>query len=200
MRNTPGRSAAAAALFLAGCATVSPPPPHVQDSAAAATTYAARLRVSVKGGAMRGRADVLVGFERPDKLRIEIPGGVGPRLVLTTRAGRLVAVFPPERAFHQGDATSERTEAVLGLALSPQEIMDLLVGRPSPRLVAHRLRWGLAAPSRIEAELANGDKLKIAAEDVDLGVPFGAGVFDDPPHPGYRELSEAEVRRLWDPR
>jgi hypothetical protein len=197
MRSIPGLSAASAAAFLAGCAAVTPPPREVQDRAATAETYAANLRVSVSGGALRGRTAVLVGFERPDRLRIEIPGGVGPRLVLTARGGRLTAVFPPERAFHQGDATPERAEAILGVGLSPEEIMELLVGRPPQRLVACRVRWGPLAPSRVEADLPSGGRLKISADDIDLGRRFGPGVFEEPPHPGYRELTEAEVRQLW---
>ena len=197
MRSTPGLSAAVAAASLAGCAAVTPPPREVQDRAATAERYAASLRVSVSAGALRGRTAVLVGFERPDSLRIEIPGGVGPRLVLTARGGRLIAVFPPERAFHQGDATPERAEAILGVGLSPEEIMDLLVGRPPQRLVSCRVRWGPLAPKRVEADLPNGGRLRISADDIDLGRRFGASVFEEPPHTGYRELNEAEVRQLW---
>jgi hypothetical protein len=197
MRSTPGLSAAAAAALLAGCAAVTPPPREVQDRAASAETYAANLRVSVSGGALRGRTAALVGFERPDRLRIEIPGGVGPRLVLTAQRGRLVAVFPPERAFHQGAATPERAEAILGVGLSPEEIIDLLVGRPPQRLVSCRVRWGPLAPKRVEADLPRGGRLKISADDIELGRRFGASVFEEPPHPGYRELTEAEVRQLW---
>ena len=94
-RRSPRCLAWLGASVAAGCASVPlPPPARVADRAKAAATYSASLRVSLKGPEFRGRTRVLLGFRRPDALRIEIPGPAGPRLVAVTKDGALEAVFP----------------------------------------------------------------------------------------------------------
>jgi outer membrane lipoprotein-sorting protein len=97
-RRAAGRSAvplALATLALAACASVPvAPPAEVARRAAAARTYSGRLRVSLKGPELRGRTAALIGFRRPDALRIEIPGPAGARLVAVAQGEDLTAVFP----------------------------------------------------------------------------------------------------------
>jgi hypothetical protein len=171
------------------CASAGLPPPA--DAAARATatsTYSGRLRVSLRGPSFRARSPVLVAFARPDALRIEVPGPGGARLVAVTRDGRLAAVFPGERAFFQGEATPAQLEALLGVALSPPEVIDLLLGVPSPRLRRYEARWGEDLPRRIDATLPDGGRLRLTVEDAERA---------EPPHDGYRQVDAEEARTLW---
>jgi hypothetical protein len=192
-------AAAAAPLFsLHGCASAGLPPPQaVVERAASAVSYSGRLRVTLRGPELRGRTAVLLGFRRPGDLRIEIPGPTGARLVAVAQADALTAVFPGERAVYRGPATAAGLEALLGIALSPSEVMDLLVGTPSPAVRDYRVRWGPALPRELSATLPDGGRLKVTVETAtpDAGLPEAA--FAEPPHEGYRAIDAAEARRLW---
>ena len=185
-------------LTLAGCATAAlPPPAAVAERAAAARSYSARLRVTLRGPALRGRTAALLGFRRPGALRIEIPGPAGPRLVAVAREDVLTAVFPGERAVFRGEATAEGLEDLLGVALSPAEVMDLLLGSPSPRVRDYRARWGPSVPREIQATLPDGGRLKVAVESASIDPDLPDTAFLEPPHEGYRAVDAAEARRLW---
>lgn len=167
------------------------------DHARAAGSYNAALRVSLKGPNLRARSRVLVAFQRPDALRIEIPGPTGARLVAVTHGGALAAVFPGERAVFTGGATAADLEALLGVPLTPAEVMDLLVGTPSPRLRAYDARWGASLPRRIDATLPDGGRLEVRVEDAELGARLSPDAFLEPPHAGYRSVGADEARSLW---
>jgi outer membrane lipoprotein-sorting protein len=189
---------ALATLTLAACASAPlPPPPDVARRAAAARTYSGRLSVSLKGPELRGRTAALLGFRRPDALRIEIPGPAGARLVAVARGEDLTAVFPGERAVFRGEATAEGLLDLLGVALSPAEVMDLLVGSPSPRVRDYRSRWGPSLPRELAATLPDGGRLKVTVESVTLDPDLPDAAFAEPPHDGYRAVDAAEARRLW---
>jgi len=186
------------ALLISACATVPvPPPPDVAARARETSSYSARLRVSLKGPSLRARTPALVAFRRPDGLRIEVPGPAGPRLVAVARAGRLVAVFPAERAVFAGEASAAELEALLGVALEPAEVMDMLVGVPSPRLKRYVAAWGPALPRRLEATLPDGAVLKASVEDPEAGAALPDAAFAEPPHDGYRVVDADEARTLW---
>ena len=190
----------AAGLALAGPGCASAPKAPLADALArvqATESYSARLRLSLKGPDLRGRTSVLVGFQRPDALRVEVPGPAGARLIAVARNGRLAAVFPRDRAFYEGAATPESLEALLGVGLAPTEVMGLLVGAPSPRLRSYEARWGVTGPRRIEATLPNGALLKVTVEDADFAARLPAAAFDDPPHAGYRTVDDEGARALW---
>jgi hypothetical protein len=204
MPRAPTRAAALAAFPLAvgasfaGCATAShPPPAGVAERAAAARSYSGRLRVTLKGPELRGRTAALVGFRRPDALRIEIPGPAGARLVAVARGLVLTAVFPGERAVFEGEATAEGLEDLLGVALSPAEVMDLLLGTPSPRVRDYRARWGPSLPRELRATLPDGGRLKVTVESATADPELPEAAFAEPPHEGYRAIDAAEARRLW---
>lgn len=194
-------SVLACALIAAACATASlPPPADVAARARDAASYSARLRVSLKGPGVRARTPALVAFQRPDGLRIEVPGPTGPRLVAVTRGGRLVAVFPGEQAVYAGEARAANLESLLGVALDPGEVMDLLVGVPSPRLKRYHVRWGPVLPRQIDATLPDGGRLKVTVEEAEPDPPLSEAAFAEPPHPGFRAIDAEEARRLWSSR
>jgi hypothetical protein len=191
-------AALAAALLAVGCATAPAPPPRaVLDQARAAASYSGRLRVSVKGQALKGRATALVGFQRPDALRVEVPGPTGLRLVAVTREGAVTAVFPGDRAVFRGAATADAFESLLGLRLTPPEVMDLLVGTAPPRARSYRARWGASLPREVNATLADGTRLELVVEDAEAGAAIPATAFDEPPTLGCRPISASEARGLW---
>ena len=199
----PGRSArgvlaaAVAVLAASACAgAFRPAAPGVADRAAVAPAYSGSLRVSVSGRDLRGRSRALVAYRRPDGLRIEIPGPAGARLVAVARAGRLTAVLPAERAFLERPATPAGLEALIGVALAPAELMDVLAGARPAGAREYRADWGPVWPRRIEAVLADGTRLRATVDEADAGAELGPAAFDPPPHPGYREVDADEARRL----
>jgi hypothetical protein len=187
-----------AAAAAAACASGGLPPPADAAARAAATgSYSGRLRVSLRAPAFRARSAVLVAFARPDALRLEVPGPGGARLVAVMRDGKLSAVFPGERAVFQGDATPAELEALLGVPLTPAEVIDLLLGVPSPRLRRYEARWGPDLPRRIDATLPDGGRLRLTVEEAERGVDLPAAAFAEPPHEGYRSVDVEEARTLW---
>jgi hypothetical protein len=190
-----------AALLLSACATLPPAPrPELARAAREAASYSGQLKVALDGPSFRGRARVLLGFRRPDALRIELPGPLGPRLVVVASSGALTAVFPAERAIFRGRTAASDLEALLGVALEPAELMDLLVGVPSPRLRGYGVRWGVSLPSRIDAVLPDGARLDVRVEDATLHATLADAAFEPPPHAGYRVIEAEEARRLWSAR
>lgn len=181
---------------LAGCATFPPPPPHVVVDAAAARSYSGSLRVSLKGEEIRGRSRVLLAFSRPAAMRIEIPGPTGARLVAVVRDAQLTAVFPAERAVFESAATAAGLESLIGVALTPDELMDMLVGVAPPRLHRYEARWGECLPARIDALLPDGTRLEARVDEAEIGLALPAAAFEPPPHPGYRPVDAAEARRF----
>jgi hypothetical protein len=164
-------------------------------------SYSARLGVALRGPELRARTPVLLAFRRPDALRIEIPGPTGARVIAVARGDRLWAVFPAERAVYEGAARAEDLESLLGVALAPAEVMDLLTGVPSPRVRSYRARWGAALPRQIDATLPDGARLKATVEDVEApALTLGDTAFTEPPHEGYRKVDADQARALWSAR
>jgi outer membrane lipoprotein-sorting protein len=168
----------------------------VVESAATTRSWSGSLRVSVSGPDLRGRSRVLLAFRRPDAMRIEIPGPAGARLVAVIRGGRLTAVLPSERAFLESEATAGDLETLLGVALGPGELMDILVGTAPPGLREYRVEWGETLPRRVEARLADETRLKVTVDDAQAGLDLPDAAFAPPPHPGHRAVDGAEARRL----
>jgi hypothetical protein len=184
------------ALLAAACATLRPPAPGVAEKARGVSSWSGSLRVSVRGQDLRGRSHALVAFRRPDGMRIEIPGPSGARLVAVARAERLTAVFPAERARLESAAGPGDFEALLGVALSPAELMDLLLGIAPAAARHYQADWGEALPRRVRAELQDGTRLDARVDDAEADPPLPAAAFDPPPCPACREIDAAEARRL----
>jgi hypothetical protein len=198
------RAAALAATVLAagGCAgAFLPAKAGVPELARASASYSASLRVSLEGPELRARTRALVAFRRPDALRVEVPGPAGgTRVVAVARGNALAAVFPSERAVFRAAADEAGFASLFGLPLSPAEIMDLMVGTPSPRLRAYRASWGPSLPRRIDATLPDGGRLRVTVDDAGSDARLSPLAFDEPPHAGYREVTADEARRFWSAR
>ena len=190
-------TAALLALLAGACASVPVAPPAARARARAVEVYSARLRVSLRGPELRARTALLVGFVRPDALRLELPGPTGARLIAVARDGRLTAVFPAERAVLQDVASSTTLRHLLGVELEPRDIMDLLTGSVPPRLRACSITWGAVLPRKLDLTLPDGAHLALTVEDPQVEVALPAHAFDEPPHAGFREVSAEEARRLW---
>jgi len=174
------------------------PPAAVVEQARVVPSYSARLGVSLRGPELRARTRVLLAFRRPDALRIELPGPTGARLIAVARGERLWAVFPAERAVYRGAARAEDLASLLGVALTPSEVMDLLTGVPSARLRSYRARWGAALPRQIDATLPDGARLQATVEDAEApATALGDSAFTEPPHEGYRTIDADQARSLW---
>src|SRR5258705_205774 len=191
-----------AAAAAASCAApLAVPPAAVVAQARVVPSYSARLSVTLRGPELRARTRVLLAFRRPDGLRIEIPGPTGARLVAVARGERLWVVFPAEHAVYEGAARAEDLESLLGVALAPSEVMDLLTGVASPRVRAYRARWGAALPRQIDATLPDGARLKATVEEAEApATSLGAAAFTEPPHDGYRNVDAEQARALWSAR
>jgi hypothetical protein len=186
------------ALLAPACAgSFTVPDPAVIAKAAATASYSSRLRISLDGPTLRARTPVLLAFRRPDGLRIEVPGPTGPRLVAVSAGDHLWAAFPGERAFFSGRPTEADFEALLGVALTPAEVMDLLVGLPAPRLRAYEARWRGPLPARITATLPDGGRLRVTVDEAEAGASVPEQAFAEPPHAGFRTIAADEARRLW---
>jgi len=185
------------ALWAAGCASGRLPSPQVVTRARAARTYSASLRFSLSGPDLRGRGRAIVAFQRPDRLRIEVPGPAGARVVAVLREGRLIAVFPGQRAVFTDAANEASLGALFGLALEPSEVMDVLVGVPPARLRSFRVRWGATLPRAVDAELSDGAHLALRVESAEQDVPIPPAAFLPPPTVGFRDVDAAEARTLW---
>jgi len=181
-----------------GCASAPKmPPPDIVASAARARTYSAVLEVRLDGPELRARTRALVACARPDLLRIEIPGPTGARFLAVANGAELVAVFPAERACFRGGARADDLRELVGIALAPPEVMDVLLGSSVRSLKEYRAAWGAQVPRRIDAVLEDGGKLSVKVEDPDLVSEPPAAAFALPVHEGYRAVDAAEARRLW---
>jgi hypothetical protein len=205
--STASRSSALARSFAPGvvlvaalairCAPPPPPPsPDVVARAAGARSYSSQLKVGINGPQGRGRLRVLLAFRRPDALRIEVPGPAGARLIAVASGDALTAVFPGDRAAFVGRTTAEDMEALLGVALTPPEVMDLLLGVPSPRVREARVRWGPVLPREVRGTLPDGAKLRVDVESADPDVTLPDAAFAAPRHDGYRLVGAEEAREL----
>jgi hypothetical protein len=167
------------------------------QQAADTAAYSAELRVRLRGPRLRARTRALVAFRRPDALRVEIPGPTGARLVAVANGGRLWAVFPGERAVFSGPAAAPDLESLLGVALAPAEVMDVLVGRRPASVRAYEARWGERLPRSIQATLPDGARLQVDVKEPLLEPDLPEAAFLEPPHDGYRAVDAEEARRLW---
>jgi hypothetical protein len=179
------------------CATARPPAPEVVAQARAVATYNGRVKVRLDGRELRGRATVLLAFQRPDSLRVELPGPGGLRLLAVTRGGRVTAVFPAERAVFEGSADAPSMDALLGVALTPAEVMDLLLGAVPSRLPRAEFRWGPRLPRSVEAWLPDGSRVRMTIEEGEAGAALPPAAFDPPSADGHRRVDVEEARRLW---
>ena len=190
--------AIAAAAFTAACAARSVPPAEpVLQAARSLGSYSAELSVKVGGRLHAPRSTVLVGFRRPDRLRLEMPGPGGARLILVARDGVITAVFPRARAVFEGQAERHILGDIIGVALAPPDVMDFLVGAPPASVEDYRADWGPALPTRVRGKLEDGTRLDVKILEPTPGATLPDRAFEPPPHQGYRFINAGEARELW---
>ena len=195
-RRHPELAAIALLVAASGCATARLPAPAVVEQARAASSWSGSLRVSVRGEDLRGRSRALVAFRRPDKVRIEIPGPTGARLVAVTRDGRLHAVLAADGARLESPATPGELEALIGIELAPNELMDVLLGTAPPGVRTYRADWGHTLPRRVRAELLDGTRLDARIDEAETGLDLPEAAFDPPRCHNCRQIDAKEARHL----
>lgn len=102
---------------------------HIERiSARTAIRCTARLAVD---GTMRLRAKQALVAERPGRLRVEIHGFLGETLGVLTVDDREYALFQSDRrVVDRGPVDADLLARVVSLAVTPEEIVGLLLGRP----------------------------------------------------------------------
>lgn len=203
MLGVPGRrigrvwALAAMASACVGCATLKPATPAAMEAARALPSYSATLKVGLSGPTRRGRTRALVAWVRPGDLRVEIPGPGGVRLLAVAHNGQLSSVFPGERAYFEGPADAATLQALLGIVLAPEAMIDVLAGAGSTHVSDYRADYRAGLPRRLEARLSDGSRLRVVVEDVQAPITLPPAAFEPPARPGYRRLGLEEVADLW---
>jgi hypothetical protein len=183
---------------LLGCATTRvPPPAELVLKVQSTITYTAELRVSLRGKDIRGHAPLVVGFTRPDRVRLEMPGPSGARFVMVANGKTLTAVFPGARAVFSGDSGADTLARITGVRLSAAGIMDMLVGKAPPEALNYRAEWDPSSVRRVRCSLSDGTALDVRVKGPEIGRAISEEAFLPPPHAGYRSVSAAEARDLW---
>ncbi len=118
-----------------------------------------------------------------------------PAVVAEARA--TVTYSLGDRAIFEGRASAAELESLLGVGLAAEELIDLLVGVPSPRLRSYEARWSRALPREITAVLPDGPRLRARVDDVETGLDLREEAFEAPRHEAFRAVDAAEARRLW---
>jgi hypothetical protein len=173
------------------------PSPDVADAARVLTSYSANLAVKMGGRKHAPRSTVMVGFRRPDRLRIEMPGPGGARLILVARNDVVTAVFPKSRAVFEGKADRQVLGDITGVALAPTDVMDFLVGVQPPSVTEYSASWGPVLPKQVKGKLEDGTHLDVKVNEPSPGATLAERAFEPPPHERYRRIDAAEARELW---
>ena len=95
--------------------------------------YQAVARIRGRGPQGRFSASLLVAFERPDRLRVELLGPLGgSRWIAVVTGGEITVLFPSRREFLQERAVPEVLAALVGVRWGADEIMAVLSGAGLP--------------------------------------------------------------------
>ncbi len=134
-------------LGLAGCRTaLGPVRPLPADDLRPAALVAALARdadarhalravaqLALDGPAGSGRAKHVLVAEQPARLRVETLGFLNQTLaLLVTDAGRFRLFDVRERRLHEGEVYPGLLGEVAGVALTPEDAVDVLLGAPAP--------------------------------------------------------------------
>ena len=165
-------------VLLASCARAPdslPPPVPLSATEADELLFALELQaegirrysglVRVRGRGPEGSFDarLVVLFERPDSLRVELLGAFGgTRWSAVTADSGITAYFPGDRHYVREADVADVVSRLLGLPLDHRDIMALLSGvglETTPGAAVTGTRRGAATT----LELANGDRLVLDA-------------------------------------
>jgi len=91
--------------------------------------YQAVLKIRGKGPEGRFTATQVLIFERPDRVRVELLGAFGStRWIALAADGEILVWFPSRREFLRDTRVEEVVGALLGMPMSPEEVMAALAG------------------------------------------------------------------------
>lgn len=134
---------------LSGCASFRPPPlpasrplsaenfPLPQDllrgleaRRQAITSLRGLARVVYKDTQEKGTAKQAIAVAAPDRFRWELFSPIGVAALVTSNGKTLSTYFPSDKVLYRGGATAENVARFTRVALSPREIVGLLLGTP----------------------------------------------------------------------
>lgn len=122
--------------------------------------YQGFLRIRGKGpeGGFDGRLVVI--FERPASLRVELLGAFGStRWSAVATGDGITVVFPGRREFVEESDSADIVGRLLGIRLSPEEVMALLSGVGTP--VEAGAREGFRQAEATVLMLSTGERLEL---------------------------------------
>ncbi|HTY19496.1 MAG TPA: hypothetical protein VMH82_17360 [Myxococcota bacterium] len=115
-------------------------------------------QLALDGPAGSGRARQVLVLERPARLRVEVLGVLDQTLlVLTTDGERYRLLRVPERALDSGPVYPDLLRDVAGLAVTPQQAVELLLGVPLPPAGARIDAASQLPAGGVRVEVAGGD-------------------------------------------
>jgi len=128
--------------------------------------YQAVARARGSGPQGRFSATLLLAFERPDRLRVELLGPLGSsRWMAIVAGGEITVLFPSRREFLQERAVPEVLAALVGVRWGPDEIMAVLSGAGLP-LHESTLIAAFQEGSTVRVGLADELSLRLSGEQV----------------------------------
>ena len=114
---------------------------RLASEGAAVARYQAVVRIRGEGPDGRFSATQLLIFDRPDSVRIELLGAFGStRWVAVTAQGEIMVWFPSRREYLRERRVADVVGVLLGLRLSPTEVMAVLAGTGLPLEEYHPVR------------------------------------------------------------
>jgi len=106
---------------------------RLASEGSAVARYQAVVRIRGKGPEGRFSATQLLIFNRPDGVRVELLGAFGStRWVAVTAHGEIMVWFPSRREYLRETRVEDVVGVLLGLKLSPTEVMAVLAGTGLP--------------------------------------------------------------------
>jgi hypothetical protein len=152
-----------------GPAPAALPPPLARDDgrpaammaaleaiAATRTSLRANARVSIEGQGGASFARQLVLVERPARLRLEVLGVLGQRVAVLASDGARYDLYRAEKPeLESGEVHPGILYEVAGLAITPEEVVQLALGAPIPTSPAPRVADASELPDGgVRVELA----------------------------------------------
>jgi outer membrane lipoprotein-sorting protein len=104
---------------------------HAQVSKACSgvRTLTAELGLSGTAGTHKLRGRAVVGFEKPDAMRLEGVAPIGPpAFILAAKGGQATLVLPRDERVLRGAKPEEILGALTGVALAPADLQSILTG------------------------------------------------------------------------
>ncbi len=127
--------------------------------------YQAVVRVRGKGPEGKFRATELIIFERPDRVRVELVATFGAsRWIAVASAGEITVLFPRSREYLEESAVEDVVGALLGIRLSPLEVMAILAGTGLP-VTSSGLVRGERHGEKVRLSLGEG-RVELAGDQV----------------------------------